>query len=90
MSIHDVDIFLRGEGLDSEASGPPDRGASPRECRGVPCYDKIGGAPAFSAKIGQQTEEFAMQRANQDLSRLRQAIVLPCSASERCYLGKHG
>jgi hypothetical protein len=41
-------------------------------------------------KIGQQTEEIAMQSANQDLIRLRQPNVLPFSASWTCYLGNLG
>ncbi len=48
----------------------------------------------FRRKIGQQTEEIAMQIAmqcaNQDLNRLRQPNLLPYSASWRCYLGNLG
>ncbi len=44
----------------------------------------------ISSKIKQQTEEIAMQRANQDLNRLRQANVLPFSASGRWYSGNLG
>ena len=35
----------------------------------------------FHRKIGQQTEEIAMQNPNQDLNRLRQPNVLPFSVS---------
>jgi len=35
---------------DSEASGPPGRGAKPCECRGVPSHHEIGGAPAVQSQ----------------------------------------
>jgi len=44
----------------------------------------------FRRKIGQQTEEIAMQCANQELNRLRQPNVLPFSAGWWCYLGNLG
>ncbi len=44
----------------------------------------------FRRKIGQQTEEIAMQCANQDLNPLRQPNLLPFSASWRCYPGNLG
>ncbi len=44
----------------------------------------------FNRQISHQTEETAMQHANQDPSPLRQPNVLPFSASWRCYLGNLG
>ena len=44
----------------------------------------------FKRKTSQRTEEIAMQSANQDLSRLRQPMLLAFSASSRRYPGNHG
>jgi hypothetical protein len=44
----------------------------------------------FNREIGQQTEEIAMQNANQDLSRLQDPNLLPFAASRRCHPGNLG
>ncbi len=44
-------LLRRGEADSNKAvPGPPDRGATPRECRGAPSRHEIGGAPAVPSQ----------------------------------------
>ncbi len=53
-------------------------------------FSRLAAQRLLNRRTSEQTEEIAMQRANQDLNRLRQPNVLPFSASGRWYSGNLG
>ena len=55
-----------------------------------PRFTRLLSQRPFHRKIGQQTEEIAMQNANQEKFHLRQPNVLKFSASWWRYLGNLG
>ena len=72
-------------GRDPETSAPAGRGATHRECRGVPPIMKFAAQPHFNRRIQPTNEEFAVNKANQDANRLRQPNVLQFLAGWKRY-----
>ncbi len=62
-------------GSDSEASGPPDRGATPRECRGVLSRHEIGGATAVPSQNRPTNGGDCRAMCEPRLNRLRQPAM---------------
>ncbi len=82
--------FAAMTGSDSEASGPPDRGATPRECRGVPSHHEMGGATAVQSKEPADKPRRLSCAMRSGIGRLQPRGVLPFSVVGRYHPGNRG